>query len=78
MTKIVDRLTDKAVLALKPHKKAYRIADGLAMYLLVTPTGGKLWRLKFRLAGKERTLALGVYPDVSSPRPGADATRPAS
>ena len=35
------------------------------MYLLITPTGSKYWRLKYRHSGKEKTLALGVYPDVS-------------
>ncbi len=60
----VDLLSDRKIEALRPRQKPYRVADGRAMYLLVTPTGGKLWRLKFRLHGKERTLALGAYPDV--------------
>jgi integrase len=38
--------------------------DGRGLFLLVTPAGGKLWRLKYRLAGKEKLLALGAYPDV--------------
>lgn len=61
----VDLLSDKRIRALRPQQKPYRIADGRAMYLLVSPAGGKLWRLKFRLDGKERVLALGQYPDVS-------------
>ena len=60
----VDLLSDKRIRALRPQQKPYRIADGRAMYLLVSPAGGKLWRLKFRLDGKERVLALGQYPDV--------------
>ena len=60
----VDLLTDKRVRALQPRQKPYRVADGRAMYLLVSPTGGKLWRVKFRHDGKERVLALGQYPDV--------------
>jgi Arm DNA-binding domain len=60
----VDLLTDKRIRALRAQQKTYRIADGRAMYLLVSPAGAKLWRLKFRLDGKERVLALGQYPDV--------------
>src|ERR1022692_3964303 len=61
----VDLLSDLKIKALRPRPKGYRVADGRAMYLLVTPAGGKLWRLKFRHDGKERTLAIGAYPDVS-------------
>lgn len=46
----------------RPHK---RLADGNGMYLEVTAAGGKYWRLKYRHAGKEKRLALGVYPTVS-------------
>lgn len=42
-----------------------RLADGKGMYLEVTAAGGKYWRLKYRHGGKEKRLALGVYPDVS-------------
>ena len=52
----------------KPHA---RFADGLGMYLEVTAAGGKYWRMKYRHAGKEKRLALGVYPAVSL----ADARR---
>lgn len=46
----------------KPHA---RLADGLGMYLEVTAAGGKYWRMKYRHAGKEKRLALGVYPKVT-------------
>ncbi len=46
-------------------KKAYKLADGGGLHLLVKPVGGKYWRYKYRYAGKEKTLALGVYPEVS-------------
>lgn len=49
----------------KPKKKQYKLADGEGMYLLVLPAGGKYWRLKYRYGGKEKVLALGVYPAVS-------------
>ena len=57
-------LSEKTVRAAKPCPKPYKMGDGKGMYLLVQPDGSKLWRLKFRLDGKERLLALGVYDDV--------------
>nr|WP_283249330.1 Arm DNA-binding domain-containing protein [Caenibius sp. WL] len=41
------------------------MTDGAGMFLLVTPAGGKLWRLKYRIDGREKLLAMGAYPDVS-------------
>lgn len=57
-------LTDVAVKAAKPHAKAYKITDGAGMFLLITPAGGKLWRLKYRVDGREKLLAMGSYPEV--------------
>ena len=45
--------------------REYKLADSGGLYLLVTPAGGKLWRLKFRVDGKERKLAIGRYPEIS-------------
>lgn len=50
---------------LKPTAKARKISDGQGLYLEVMPTGSKYWRYKFRFDGKEKRLALGVYPRVS-------------
>ena len=58
-------LTDIAIRQAKPAAKQHKFADGAGLYLLVTPAGGKLWRLKYRLVGKEKLLAFGVYPEVS-------------
>lgn len=58
-------LTDTAVRTAKPGKKPIRLFDGGGMYLEISPTGGKWWRLKYRHMGKEKRLSLGVYPDVS-------------
>ena len=59
-------LTDTAIRALKPGPKDYKATDEKGLYLLVTPTGGRLWRLKYRSpGGVERKLSLGGYPDVS-------------
>lgn len=59
------KLTDIAIRNAKPGGKPVKMADGGGMYLLVTPTGGKLWRLKYRLDGKEKLLAIGAYPAIS-------------
>jgi len=57
-------LTDIAIRTAKPRETEYKLADTGGLYLLVTPAGGKLWRLKFRVDGKERKLALGRYPEI--------------
>jgi len=48
----------------KPQTKPYKLTDGDGLFLLVTPAGGKYWRLKYYFEGKEKLLALGVYPEV--------------
>ena len=48
----------------KPQTKTVRLSDGRGMYLEISPTGGKWWRFKYRLDGKEKRISLGVYPDV--------------
>lgn len=57
-------LTDTAIRTAKPAEKPRRLFDGGGLYLEVSPAGGKLWRLKYRYGGKERRLALGIYPDT--------------
>ena len=57
-------LTDSAIRNAKPTAKPFRLFDGGGMYLEVAPSGGKWWRFKYRFAGKEKRLSLGVYPDV--------------
>ena len=57
-------LSDTKIRGAKPADKPYKLAGGGGMYLLVTPAGGKLWRLKYRFVGKEKLLSLGIYPDV--------------
>lgn len=58
-------ITDTAIRNAKPKDKAYRLSDERGMYLEVSPSGGKWWRVKYRIGGKEKRLSLGVYPDVS-------------
>lgn len=59
------KLTEIAVRKAKPDTKPYKMSDGGGMYLEVATNGSKYWRLKYRYGGKEKRLALGVYPDVS-------------
>lgn len=58
-------LTDTAVRNAKPRDKPVRLFDGGGLYLEIAPTGGKLWRLKYRFAGKEKRLAIGTYPAIT-------------
>ena len=57
-------LTDVAIRNAKPGAKAIKLADGGGMFLLITPAGGKLWRLKYRVDGREKLLAIGAYPEI--------------
>lgn len=57
-------LTDVAIRNAKPAAKAIKLTDGRGMFLLVTPAGGKLWRLKYRIDGREKLLAIGSYPEI--------------
>lgn len=58
-------LTDASIRKAKPKDKDYKLSDGGGMFLAVSTAGGKLWRLKYRIAGKEKLLSLGPYPAVS-------------
>ena len=58
-------LTDTTIRNSKPHEKAYKLSDEKGLYLQVEPSGSKLWRLKYRFAGKEKKLAFGAYPEVA-------------
>lgn len=58
-------LTDAKVRNAKPGEKQIKLYDGDGMYLLITPTGGKWWRFKYRFGGKEKLLAIGTYPEIS-------------
>jgi integrase len=65
MTREIDKLSDPEVRTAKAKEKAYKLADGKGLYLEVKPNGGKYWRFKFRFGGKEKLLAIGVYPEVT-------------
>ena len=57
-------LTDTAIRNAKPGEKPVKMFDGRGLFLIVTPAGGKWWRLRYKADGKEKLLSLGVYPDV--------------
>lgn len=59
------KLNDIAIKKAKPEVAPRKLSDGYGLYVLIHPNGGKYWQLAYRFAGKQKTLALGVYPDVS-------------
>lgn len=59
------RLTAAAIKTAKPKEKPYRLTDGQGLYLEIRPNGSKYWRYKYRFNGKEKRLAIGVYPEIS-------------
>jgi len=61
-------LTETQIKAVKPKEKPYKLFDGGGMYLLVNPDGSRWWRLKYRFAGKERGISLGIYPTTGLKR----------
>jgi hypothetical protein len=58
-------LTDTEIRKSAPRETLYKLFDGGGMFLEVRPNGARYWRLKYRYAGKEKLLALGVYPGVT-------------
>lgn len=58
-------MTDAKARNAKPKDKGYKVTDEKGLYLLVKSNGSKLWRYKYRFSGKERTLAMGAYPEIS-------------
>jgi hypothetical protein len=62
MPKRITPLSETKIRTAKNKEKEYKIFDGGGLYLLVTPTGGKLWRLKYRFEGKEKLLGVGFIP----------------
>ncbi len=58
-------LTETRLRALKVKDKPYKVADQRGLYIEVTPSGGKLWRIRYRIGKVEKKLAIGSYPDIS-------------
>ena len=59
------KLTDTFLRGVKATGKVQKYSDGGGLYLYVSPTGGKLWRMGYRFNGQQKTLSFGAYPAVS-------------
>ena len=60
-----DKLTELGIKKSKSGIKEKKLYDGQGLYLLLHPNGSKYWRVKYRFLGKEKVLALGVWPKIS-------------
>ena len=58
-------LTETEIRGIKPLRQSRKFSDGGGLYLLIHSSGGRYWRYNYRFNGKQKTLALGIYPDVS-------------
>src|SRR5687767_3647475 len=58
-------LTDTAIRNSRPARRPYKVSDGGGLHLLINPNGSRLWRVKYRIAGREKLLSVGNYPAVS-------------
>jgi integrase len=58
-------LSDAKVRNARPRLKPYKLSDGDGLFLVIMPSGSKYWRMKYVFAGKEKLLALGVYPGIT-------------
>ena len=65
MPKRITPLTDPKVRTTRPTEKPQKLFDGRGLFLLVTLTGGRLWRFKYRFGGSEKSLSIGTYPETS-------------
>jgi integrase len=65
MPKRITPLSDIQVKSAKPKVRDYKLNDGFGLYLLITPTGGKLWRFDYRHDAKRKTMAFGAYPAIT-------------
>jgi hypothetical protein len=65
MARLTTPLTATEVKSTKPKDKDFKLFDGGGLYLLVTKSGGKHWKLKYRISGKEKKVSLGAYPEIS-------------
>jgi len=65
MARKITTLTATQIKQVKPKDKDYKLNDGGGLYLLVTKSGGKHWKLKYKFNGKEKKLSLGAYPAIT-------------
>lgn len=65
MPKVIPPLSENEINIAKPRHKTYWLFDGGGLYIMFTPSGGKLWRFKYRFEGKEKLMSFGAYPGIS-------------
>jgi len=65
MARTITALTATQIKQAKPKPKEYKLSDGGGLYLLVTKSGGKHWKLKYKYEDKESKVSLGAYPQIS-------------
>lgn len=65
MEKIRAALTELIAAQAKPTDRQKKLSDGGGLHLLIHPSGAKYWHISYRFTGKQNTLSLGIYPDVS-------------
>lgn len=65
MARLTTSLTATQIKNTKPKEKKYKLSDGGGLFLQINSNGSKLWRLKYRIEGKEKEYAIGVYPDIT-------------
>src|SRR5215468_12676110 len=69
-----DFLSEARICRAKPKERPYKLRDGGGLYLLITPTDSKQWRLRYVIGGRESMLSLGSYPATSLKAPRAKRT----
>jgi len=57
-------LSDVTIHEVAPADRPFKLFDALGLYLLVVPAGGKWWRFRYRFGGRQKSLSMGVYPEV--------------
>ena len=60
-----NNITEEEIANAQPKAKPYRLLAGQGLHVLVSPAGGKYWRMKYRMAGRQNTYSMGVFPKVS-------------
>ena len=65
MPKRIPPLSESEIETACPGNGSYKLCDGYGLYLLIEPNGSKLWRYNYRFKGKQNSISLGKYPDVS-------------
>lgn len=76
MPKRITPLSDVKVRTAKPYETEYKIFGGDGLFLLVTPSGGKLWHFKYRFVNKERKLPSALTRKLVLPMPGSEGMKP--